>query len=282
MPMIEPITYSHQRPLVERTFIATLEYLTGRLTLERDYKDVLNKHRASPEKPFFDHALEKLNIDITYPLLHPYNIPTDCPLLVIANHPFGILDGLIMNHMLYQARQDYKILINEVLTKAEPMRPWLISIDDSTTAEARRKNKQAIRETKDILCNNGCISIFPAGRLARPNKWGEDCEDWNWQPLVGHLAKKTKTDKPLMILPIFFEGQNSMIFRLAALAKQFTITRSLVIYELINKRKSPISVKIGQPFLAAEVDYSNAEDVTHYLRHRTLALKELTNCPYSA
>jgi len=272
--MIEPITYSNQGSLTTRALIASLEYMTGRLTLEKEYKDVMHKHENNPDKPFFDHALEKLNIDISYPLLAPSDIPLDCPLLVVANHPFGILDGLIMNHMLYQARQDYKILTNEVLTRAEPVRPWLISIDDGTTPEAKRKNKNAIRETKDILKNNGCISVFPAGRLARPHKWGEDCQDWDWQPLVGHLALKTKTEKPMMILPIFFEGENSMIFKLAALAKQFTITRSLVIYELINKRQSKVSVKIGAPFPATDIIFDTAENATRALRKKTLSLKE--------
>ncbi len=284
MPMIEPITYSNQGPLTTRAFITSLEYMTGRLRLEREYQDVLDQCEKYPDIPFFDHALKKLNVSIDYPILHPTDIPSDCPLLVMSNHPFGILDGLVMNHILFQSRRDFKVLTNEVLTRAKPMQPWLIAIDDDTSPEARRKNKQAIRETKSTLDNGGCISIFPAGRLARPQKWGEDCEDWDWQPLIGHLALKTKpkTDKPLMILPIFFEGQNSPGLRLAALAKQFTITRSLVIHELMNKRQSRISVKIGQPISAKDLDFDNAEDATKHLRKITVGMKELTSSPYSA
>ena len=181
-----------------------------------------------------------------------------------------------MNHIIHQKRRDYKILTNEVLTRAKPMTSWLIAIDDSKSAEGMKKNNRAIRESMEMLRDGKCISIFPAGRLARPRKWGESCEDWDWQPLVGHFALKTKPkgDQPLMILPVFFKGQNSAIFRLAALAKQFTITRSLVIYELMNKRKSRASVLIGDPFPASELEGMAAETATIILRDKTLALKD--------
>lgn len=276
MSMIEPITYSNQGPWVKRAFISTLEYMTGRLSLERAYKAVIMQYESNPDRPFFDHAIDALNIEIDYPLNTPQDIPDDCPLIVVANHPFGILDGLLINHILHQKRKHYKILTNEVLTKAKPMLPWLIAIDDSKSSEGTRKNNRAIREAMEMLRDGQCIIIFPAGRLARPNKWGEHCTDWEWQPLVGHLVLKTKSKnhKPLMILPIFFEGQNSRIFRLAALLKFFTITRSLVIYELMNKRKSNVKIRIGRPFPASEYSGEDAETVTKDLRQKTLSLGE--------
>jgi putative hemolysin len=275
MAYIKPITYSNHGPLGRRIFIALLEYLTGRLTLERKYRDVSQAYNRNPDKPFFDHAIDALNIEINYPLLHPSEIPGKTPLLVVANHPFGILDGLLMNHILYQSRNDFKILTNEVLTRAVQMSPWLISIDDSQTAEGKKKNNRAIRESMERLRDGGCISIFPAGRLARPHRFGADVTDWDWQPLVGHLAKRTKINdgKDLMILPVFFEGRNSSFFRLAACMKLFTITRSLVIYELLNKRKSKVSVKIGNPVKASDISGADAEEITANLRAMTLGLK---------
>ena len=212
MSIIEPITYSNQGPWIKRAFISSLEYLTGRLSLEKAYKAVHNKYEANPQKPFFDYALEGLNIDIHYTMNKPQDIPADCPLIVVANHPFGILDGLLMNHILFKSRNDFKILTNEVLTKAKPMVPWLIAIDDSKSAEGTRKNNRAIREAMEMLRDGKCISIFPAGRLARPRKWGESCKDWDWQPLAGHFILKTKPrgDKPLMILPVLLR-KNYMI-----------------------------------------------------------------------
>jgi putative hemolysin len=274
MSLIEPITYSNQGSVTRRAFISLMEYMTGRIALEKAYRDVVESFNNQPAIPFFDHALEKLNVEISYPDQQPSNIPNNGPLLIVGNHPFGVLDGLLMNHVLHTQRKDFKILTNEVLTKAEPMLPWLIAVDDSHSAEGKRKNNRAIRESLEMLRDGQAIGIFPAGRLARPHAWGQPSEDWEWQPLVGHFALKAKTrGKPLMIQPVYFEGENSLLFRIAALSGFFTITRSLVIHELMNKRKAKVTVRIGKAFDANIYQDMTADAITKDLRQRTLALR---------
>lgn len=270
---MDPITYSNKGAFLTRMAIAGIEYMTGRLTLIREYGHVLQLHDQSPDKPFFDHAIDRLNVTVDYPLNGPDIIPRTGSLLVVCNHPFGILDGLLINHILYKARPDYKILTNEVLLKAERMRDWLIAVDDSNTPEGRSKNKAAIRESMTLLKHGGCICIFPAGRLARPQSWSAKPTEWEWKPLVGHLALKAG---PLHILPVYFEGENSALFKAASYTKQFTVTRSLVIHELLNKRSANIHVRIGNPFPAQDiVSFSHAADAetaSLYLRQKTLEL----------
>ena len=274
MPLIDPITYSNKGSFFVRAFVATLEYMTGRLKLEKMYKTANARYQSNPQKPFFNHALEVMDIDINIVEGSVDNIPKEGSLLIISNHPFGVLDGLVLNHLIHARRQDYKILTNEVLTRAQPMQDWLIAIDDSESAEGTKKNNRVIREIMRLLHTNHCIGIFPAGRLARPHRWGDPCVDWDWKPLVGHLAAKCKPKdgQTMKIVPVFFEGENSKMFQWCARWKWFTMTRSLVIHELMNKYGKKVSLRIGDAFDARDVLEGSAEDITKILREKTLNL----------
>lgn len=277
MHHIQTITYSNNGPLPVRLFIMMVEYLTGRLWLEKNYWQSLKKHdeiiKDQPDYPYFNLALDWLGIDIDYDEAQLAKIPSQGPLIVVCNHPFGILDGLAINHLLYNVRKDYRILTNEVLLKAERVKPWLIPIDDSNTPAGRAKNKSSILQALRLLRKeSGCICIFSAGRLARVKKWGGRAVDLDWPPLTGHLIKKAADVSPA-IVPVFFEGQNSGLFQFACLTGIKAFSRSLVINEIRNKRGWKVKVRIGDPLCADDLPLDkDAEEISAHLRDITMNL----------
>lgn len=280
MPEIQPITYSNKGPLLARLLVTCIEYMTGRLWMEYSYTKCLQEHDKDllkdPNTPFFESVLRFLNIDTEIASGALENIPTDKPLIVVANHPFGIVDGLILNALMHARRKDYFVLTNEVLFKAERMVPFLLPIDDTETAAGTEKNKKSILNTMRHLRDGGAICLFPSGRMARPTSWNGPFEDLDWQELVAHLVTRVKTketDDAPYILPIFFEGANSTLFRLSTILKWYTLTRSLVINECKNKCDKTIRVHIGD--LITPDDLPRDKDnlaLAAWLREKTLAL----------
>ena len=148
MPNIEPITYSNKGHLATKILITVIEYLTGRLWMEYNYDQCMKKHdedtKIQPDYPFFTTALRHMQVNVEIVGGKLENIPESGPLVVVANHPFGIVDGLILNQLMHERRKDYYILTNEVLLKADRMVPYLLPIDDSETAVGMDKNKKSI------------------------------------------------------------------------------------------------------------------------------------------
>lgn len=283
MAEIEPITYSNKGPLWARVLVMMLEYMTGRIWMEYTYDKCMKSHdkdvAQKPEFPFFSTSLRELKVKAEVKGGSLENIPAEGPIVVVANHPFGIIDGLLLNQLMYDRRKDYYILTNQVLLKAERMVPYLIPIDDSETKEGTAINKTSILKSMKHLRNGGAICVFPAGRLARPKGWKAPFEDLEWQELTAHFVKNVKaaeTGETPTIVPIFFEGENSRLFRIAAMLKFFTITRSLVIHECMNKVGKTIGVHIGKPIKPADIP----KDLTHldlaaWMREQTLALPKM-------
>lgn len=285
MAEIEPITYSNKGPLWARILVTMLEYMTGRVWMEYIYDKCMKSHdkdvAQKPEFPFFSTSLKELNVKTDIKSGSLDNIPAEGPIVVVANHPFGIVDGLLLNQLMYERRKDYYILTNQVLLKAERMVPYLIPIDDSGTNESTAINKSSILKSMKHLRKGGAICVFPAGRLARPKGWKAPFEDLEWQELTAHFVKNVKdatTGETPTIVPIFFEGENSVLFRMAAMLKFFTVTRSLVIHECMNKVGKTIGVHIGEPIKPSEIPTEESHlKLAAWMRARTLALPKRSN-----
>lgn len=275
----QPITYSNTGPIYNRAFITCLEYLNGRLRMEKEYRDTLKKFEKMEEvgdpTPYFDVALDQ--IDITYKAVQGdiKNIPKKGPLIVLANHPFGIVDGLITGSIVHKQRQDLRILANHALQKAEPMQKWLIPLDDAGTKAAEAANRPAIIKAMRYLHKGGCLCIFPAGRVARPSRWGTQIDDYQWQEFAARMILSArKIDIDLNVVPIFFDGQNSSLFHFSHIIRFMAMRRALIVSEALKKQGQTISVHIGQPHSVNDLpDAPSAKELTDILRKMVFDLQ---------
>lgn len=271
MPSFQPITYSNNGPFINRAFITMLEYMNGRWRLEKEYCQTLEIfEKLQQEKdptPYFDVALNQINISTNIVKGQIENIPESGPLIVLANHPFGVIDGLITGSIVYQRRQDFQILANHALNAAEPMQKWLIPLDDAGTKKAEAANRPAIMKAMRYLQKGGCLCLFPAGRVARPEKWGAPVDDYQWQEFAARMILSAcKSNLPLKILPMFFEGQNSAIFHLSHILRLMPLRRALIVSEALKKRGQEMPVHIGNAIgLDMLTDGNDSKKLTEFL-----------------
>ncbi|HUI82178.1 MAG TPA: GNAT family N-acyltransferase [Bryobacteraceae bacterium] len=211
--------------------------------------------------------LELLSIRYLVDSAEIENIPRSGPVLAVANHPFGLLDGALLAVVLPQVRPDVKILPNSFLQGFPELRELCIFIDPFGHRDAIPANARALRECLAHLGRGGMLVTFPAGEVAHPEWGSETPADPLWNPVIGRIAKIARASA----LPIFFQGSNSVAFHLVGTVHASLRTASLP-RELLNKRGRSIRIRIGRPVSAGTLESLSGAEAIEYLRCRTYLL----------
>ncbi len=191
LPPAVDFTYSHPgQSRFRRLLIRSVEALSGQPRLRRLYVDwaICDKR---PGEPVFDAALRKLEIRprVLSGAQHLAQLPRDGGLLIVANHPFGVVDGLTLGHLGMRLRGNVRILTNSLLCRVPEVDPHLLPVDFSGTPQARRLTAETRRKAAGLLAQGKVVAIFPAGGVATANHpLGGRAVDAPWHPFVGRLA----------------------------------------------------------------------------------------------
>ena len=253
---------------VGQNFIKFIELCTGKLKLKKLYDQYLEEQ--NPPENFWHDAVNKLELKLN-PNFHKDSfIPKKGRLIVVANHAFGVADGVSICSIISRVRQDYKIITHKVLRQAEAVKDKIIPIDFSQTRESIIENINARKDAEEFLKNDGAIVIFPSGQIATKEnlKIKTKAHDGDWKQFVSKLIVKTKSP----VLPMYFEGQNSHLYHVANKLGQ-TFRYSLLMYELTRKIGDTINLHIGSiiPFSKFE-EIGDLKEITKYIRERTYSL----------
>ncbi len=257
-----------------RAMIRLMENATGRLGLIRraeGYEDEVAQGRD-----FWEVMVERygLGLDVTGGRLD--NLPKDGPLIVIANHPYGILDGLIMGHILSVVRGDFRILANSVFRKAEELNRIILPVNFDETKEAMQQNIATRKEALEYLGNGGCIGIFPGGTVATAEKPFGRPMDPGWRTFTARLIAKSNAT----VVPIYFDGHTSRLFQLAS-HLHVTLRMGLLIKEFRKRVDTPVRIVIGKPMDRAEID-ARAKDARAMMDFLRKATYELSPTPLTS
>jgi putative hemolysin len=202
-------------------------------------------------------------------------IPRSGPLLVVANHPFGLLDAAILADALPAVRPDVRILANSLLAGVAELRQWCIFVNPFGSKHAVGENARALLEAAAWLRSGGALVVFPAGEVAHFDWKTGTLADPDWNPALARIAQRAGA----AALPIFFAGANSVGFQLAGMIHPGLRTANLP-RELLNKRGRHIRVRIGRPVPPATLQsFSSAREATEYLRCRTYLLDDRAAAP---
>ena len=244
--------------------IRGLEMFTGQPKIKKLYLDYVDDNR--PDELFWQDAVNRLDLKVNLKFEDGAEIPKTGRLLVIANHPYGVIDGLILCSELSKIRQDYKIITHQVLRQAPAVMHQILPIDFDTTEQALRTNMQTRKAAVQQVENGGALVLFPAGAISlAPNVVGK-AEDAEWKNFVAKFAGIEDTT----ILPIFFEGQNSFSYMLARKMSQ-TLGYSLMFREICRRIGSRVDVTVRKPVTTKDLQkFETRADVTNYLRALTL------------
>lgn len=246
MDTSDRFSYASERyPAIKRFLIRTLEGLSGRRRLYRLYQSYLDGRH--PGEGVFDCAIRLLRLEVDVRPDRLGQIPGTGPVVVVANHPFGVIDGLVLGHLIARRRDDFRILTHAGLCRDAGLNRYLLLIDFDPGEDSLRTNLRSRETARRLLAAGGCIGVFPAGGVSTVRRpFDRRATDADWKPFVAALVLGGAAD----VVPMFFHGQNSRIFQLASHVSQ-TARESLLLHEAKNKIAARIAVTIGDRIPAA-------------------------------
>ena len=256
-------------PLQNRLFSLVkgpIEHFLAFPRMNRAYADI---SEMDDNRPFPDKVLDKLNVtyDLTAEDISRLMIPTG-PVIVVANHPFGGIEGIILASLLRSLRCDVKFMANYLLNSVPEMREMLISVNPFKGETTVRENIKPIRESIQWVRNGGMLVVFPAVAVSHFDARKGVITDPAWSPSIARIIRKTGAP----VLPVFFQGTNSAAFHMAGMVHPVLRTAMLP-NELFNKNRKIIQVRVGDLVPITKLQaFDGDEDMTAYLRLRTYIL----------
>lgn len=235
------ITYAHSAATKGgRAVIRLMENTTGRLRLIKRADGYETEVAAG--RDFWSVMVERYGLSLEVAGGTLENIPREGPLILIANHPYGILDGLMMGHILAQVRGDFRILAHRVFRKAEDIERVILPISFDETKEAMRLNLETRKTALDYLGAGGAIGIFPGGTVSTGAKPFSHPMDPGWRGFTARMVGKSQAT----VVPVFFDGHTSRLFQIASHLHS-TLRMGLLIKEFRKRVDTPVRVVIGAP-----------------------------------
>ena len=195
-------------------------------------------------------------------------IPATGPLVMVANHPFGGIEGLYLYSFLATRRSDVRILGNQLLSRVQELRPALFSVDVLGGRAAARANSGALRRALRWVADGGALLVFPSGEVSTFDPATRTVVDSAWSSSVARLVRLTKAE----VVPVFIDGNNSPLFHIAGFVHP-RLRTALLPRELLNKGYRRIRVQVGRPVTAKQVEGLDGDEaLIEHLRLRVYAL----------
>lgn len=205
------ISYAHSASTrAGRAVIRLMENTTGRLSLIR--RAAGYEQEVAAGRSFWSVMAERYGLTLEVAGGALGNIPQDRPVILIANHPYGILDGLMMGHILAETRGDFRILANHVFRRAEDLNKVILPVDFAGTREAVQTNLQTRKDALDYLGQGGAIGIFPGGTVSTAAHPLGHPMDPGWRGFTARMIAKSDA----VVVPLFFDGHTSRLFQIAS------------------------------------------------------------------
>ncbi len=248
--------------------IRFMENTTGRMQLikrARGYENELGAGRS-----FFDVMAERygLSLDVLGGSLA--QVPRDGPLIVIANHPYGILDGLMLGHLMSQTRAgDFRIMANSVFTKAPDLNRHLLPVSFGEDKEALALNLKTRKTALAYLAQGGAVGVFPGGTVSTSATPFSHPLDPAWRSFTARMIAKSRAT----VLPVFFHGHTSRTFQIASHLHS-TLRMGLLIKEFRKRVDTPVQISVGAPIGRDQLDplAADTKGMMDFLRKATYEL----------
>ena len=246
------------------TFIGWMILHSTKLsTINKEY----DKRKNLNGIDFINSILRSFEIDFKISEKDLKRIPKTGPFIVIANHPLGGIDGMILMKILLEQRPDFKIIANFLLHRLDPLKPYIMPVNPFEDHKEARSSLGGIKQAFSHLNAGGALGIFPAGEVST-HKDQRIIVDKPWEPAAMKLIQKAKVP----VIPIYFHGKNSTFFyRLSGLSD--VLRTAKLPSEMLSQKKRKIKVRIGNVISAEDLSaHSNLEAFTAFLRRKTYML----------
>jgi len=263
--------------LAEPPLLPGLPGFAGKFIPMEQARELYQRVSTAPPGFWLQALLAEMKVRLEVQPADLERIPGKGPLVAVANHPFGVLDGAALAVLLSRVRPDVKILTNSLLEGIPQLHSHCIFVDPFHTPSSLDKNVKPLKQAMEWVRGGGALAVFPAGEVSAWNVREGQVTDPAWSTLAARLVRKTGASA----LPVFFCGRNSGTFQLLGLINPRLRTLFLL-GEFLQQREKNVQIRIGKAIpseLIASLD--NDEEATEYLRLRTYLLSYRGKKPIS-
>lgn len=248
--------------------IRTLEWATAKVTLLRLIRQ-FERQGAPTGAPFWPKAIAHMGIRIDTPEDEIARIPRTGPVVVVANHPHGLVDGMVIAEMVNRVRSDFKILTRSLLTGIPEVAEFMIPVPFPHEENAREASLEMRTQAMAQLARGGVIILFPAGKVAASETWFGPAIEAEWNPFTHKMIVRSGAT----VVPMRFTGQNTRLYQIANRLSA-TLRQGLLLYEIRKSLFRPQRPHIGHPIPPEEIAQwaTNPRGFLTWLRDRTLSL----------
>ena len=257
--------------LMGELFIRSIENITGRIGLIKRAKDY--DKEVAKGRNFWEVIIERYNIDMNIVKGSLEEIPKKGPVVIVSNHPFGILDGLLLGYMLSKTRSNFKIIANRVFRKAKDLDDIILPISFEENREGNIQNINTRNEAIHFLKSGGIVGIFPGGTVATSAKLFSRPLDPFWKRFTSKLILKSEAT----VVPIFFEGSNSRLFQIAS-HMSYNLRMALLIREFGRKVDKKVDIAIGKK-IGSKYLKKYSKDLDRMMEYLRVQSYSLSNDP---
>ncbi|MCI5095065.1 MAG: lysophospholipid acyltransferase family protein [Rhodobacteraceae bacterium] len=250
--------------------IRAIEWFTGKLSILRMVNRFERQNAQYRGQKFWKGALDVMGIDLLTPREQLENIPKDGPVVVVANHPHGMVDGMILAELIGRVREDYRILTRSVLTGLdEAATSFMIPVPFPHDPEAQRKMVEMRAKAMAHLKEGGVVALFPSGVVMSSDTWFGPAIEREWNVFTAQMIRRSGAQ----VVPIRFPGANSRWYQIANRISPI-LRQGLLLHEIVRSCKKPQSPVIGEPLTEAEMErlHSDPRGFMAWLRERTMGL----------
>ena len=255
----------------KRWFIMGLEWLTGKITVIRRVRK-FEKMGTPTGQAFWPATMRAMGIEIQTPQEQLDRIPETGPVIFVANHPHGLVDGMILADLIGRRRNDYRILTRALLTGIdESASSYMIPVPFLHEENAQKKMIEMRAKAMEHLGNGGLIALFPSGVVAASETAFGPAVEQEWNVFTAKMIKRSGAT----IVPCYFPGSNSRIYQIASRISA-TLRQGLLIHEVAHSFDKPQKPVVGHPISQEDVAERSKDPRAFmaWLREHTLALKE--------
>jgi putative hemolysin len=251
--------------------IRVIELFTGKLTILRLIQKF--ERRGAPRgQPFWRACLDVMGIELTTPQAQLDRIPKEGAVVVVANHPHGMVDGMIFADLIGRVRPDYRILTRSLLTDIDEVAgTFMISVPFPHDPDAQRKGVEMRAAAMAHLKAGGVVALFPSGVVASSETWFGPAIEAEWNVFTAKMIRRSGA----AVVPLKFPGANSRWYQIANRVSPI-LRQGLLLHEIVYSLNKPQGPIVGHPLDPEEV-HRLGEDPRKFmtwLRDHTLALKD--------
>lgn len=256
---------------VKSRIISIMELMTGKIKILRMIQKF--EKRGTPSgQAFWRAALDTMGIDLTTPQYQLDRIPKEGPVVVVANHPHGMVDGMIFADLIGRVRPDYRILTRSLLTSIDEVAgSYMIPVPFPHDPDAQRKGVEMRANAMAHLKAGGVVALFPSGVVASSDTFFGPAIEQEWNVFTAKMIRRSGAQ----VVPMKFPGQNSRAYQIANKVSPM-LRQGLLLHEIVHSCNKPQGPIVGHPVPQSEIDV-RADDPRGFmawLRALTLDLKD--------